>query len=126
MRCLLDTHALIWWWLDDPSLSPTARTAMTDNDVSISPVAAIEIAIKVRRGKVSVLSEPLADFDETIARDGFEPLPITALHARDAGLLKGAHRDPFDRLIAAQALIEALAVITKDQEIVGFGREVIW
>lgn len=128
MRYLLDTHALIWWWLGDPSLSDRARQAMTadDHEILVSPVAAIEIGIKVRRGKLPALRAPLSDFDEVNALDGFQALPITTGHARLAGLLPSDHRDPFDRLIAAQALLENLVVVTRDHEFTGFGCEVLW
>ena len=128
MRLLLDTHALIWWWLDDPSLSARARDAMSadDADIFVSPVAAIEIGIKVRHGHLSVLRGPLAHFDTVIGQERFEPLAITTRHARDAGVLPGDHRDPFDRLIAAQALAEDLIVITRDPQIAAFGCKVLW
>jgi PIN domain nuclease of toxin-antitoxin system len=128
MRCLVDTHSLIWWWLGDPKLSAPARTAMTsaDNQIFVSPVSAVEVAIKVRRGQLSELAEPLENFDRDIVTDGFAHLPITYIHARRAGLLEGKHRDPFDRLLAAQGLIENLTVITRDSEIAAFGCRTLW
>jgi PIN domain nuclease of toxin-antitoxin system len=128
VRYLLDTHALIWWWLGDPSLSDRAAAAIGDRDnvIFVSPVSAFEIAIKVRRGKLPALSAPLAGFDETVARDAFLSLPVTPLHAREGGLAQGEHRDPFDRLIAGQALVEKLTVITRDREIAGFGCKTLW
>lgn len=127
MRCLLDSHALIWWWLGDPSLSASARTALATraNAIFVSPVSAIEIAIKVRRGTLN-LAEPLADFENALAQDGFLHLPVNFLHARDAGLLAGEHKDPFDRILAAQALIEGLTVVTRDPEIARFGCRTLW
>jgi PIN domain nuclease of toxin-antitoxin system len=118
---------LIWWWNDDPQLSPAARAAMVDpaNEIFVSPVCGIEIATKVRRGTLN-LGEPLADYEHVFDEDGFLHLPINFLHARDAGLLPGEHKDPFDRLIAAQALIENLTVITRDPQIAGFGCRTLW
>jgi PIN domain nuclease of toxin-antitoxin system len=128
VRFLIDTHTLIWWWLEAPALSARARAAMVDpdNEVFVSAVSIIEIAIKVRRGRLSALAEPLANVDRDFTRYGFAHLPVNHLHAREAGLLKGDHRDPFDRLIAAQALTENLVVITRDSELGAFGCRTIW
>jgi PIN domain nuclease of toxin-antitoxin system len=128
MRLLLDTHALMWWWLGDPALSDTARAAMESNGnaVFVTPVNALEIAQKVGRGRAPALRETLDSFEDAIARDGFRPLSIDTHHARRSGLLPGEHRDPFDRLIAAQALIEGLTVVTRDRQIAAFGCEVLW
>lgn len=127
-RCVLDTHALIWWWTDDDRLSPKARDAIIDpeTDIFISPICGIEIGIKVRRGALDNLREPLAAFERAFADDDFLHLPVTFQHARDAGLLPGEHRDPFDRIIAAQALAEGLTVITRDREIAAFGCKTLW
>jgi len=127
-RCLLDTHALVWWWGDDRQLSPAAKAAMIDpeNEVFVSPVCGIEIGIKVRRGDLAHLREPLLAFDAAFAADDFVHLPVTFLHARDAGLLPGDHKDPFDRLLAAQALLEGLTVITRDPQIARFGCRTLW
>lgn len=126
--CLLDTHALIWWWNDDPQLSATAKATMADpeTEIFVSPVCGIEIAIKIRRGDLTNLREAMNDFDEAFADDGFRHLPVTFHHARDAGLLRGPHKDPFDRLIAAQALVEGLTVITRDAQIARFGCRTLW
>jgi PIN domain nuclease of toxin-antitoxin system len=127
-RCLLDTHALIWWWSDDPLLSSAARDAIIDpdTDIFVSPICGIEIALKVRRGELSNLREPLAHFDQAFTKDEFFHLPLTFQHTRDAGLLLGEHKDPFDRMIAAQALTEGLTVITRDREIAAFGCRTLW
>ena len=128
MPYLLDTHALMWWWLKDAALSRSAAAALeaTNDPVYISPVSAIEIAIKVRQGKLPAMREPLLQFDELTHRDSFRHLPVTYIHAREAGLLPGKHRDPFDRLIAAQARIEGLTVVTRDAEFSAFGCETLW
>lgn len=125
---LLDTHTLIWWWLGDPSLSRGARSLLETRQqrIYVSPVAGIEIALKVRAGKLPVLAEILEIYDQAVAADGFLHLPIDWRHAIDAGLLGGDHRDPFDRLIAAQALAEGMAVVTRDREIASFGCKTIW
>ena len=128
MRLLLDTHALIWWLNDSPKLSQGARAAMTasDNDVLVSAATAWEMATKVRRGKLPEAVHVVADFVGLLDREGFEPLPITLRHALTAGQLGGEHNDPFDRMIAAQTMIEGLQVVTIDQAIAALGAGVVW
>ncbi len=128
MGLLLDTHAAIWWWLDSSRLSATARAAIIaePQSVYISAVTAIEIAIKFRIGKLAEFGDPKRRFPELLAADDFESLAITPSHALAAGLLAGAHRDPFDRLLAAQALEEGLTVVTRDPELAAFGCKVLW
>ncbi|MDH7973510.1 type II toxin-antitoxin system VapC family toxin [Sphingomonas sp. AR_OL41] len=125
---LLDTHALIWWWLVDPALPADimALMARSDANVHVSAISGIEIAIKVRIGKLPEMIEPLDHFDEAVLGDSFRHLPVDRRHAIRAGLMKGAHRDPFDRLLAAQALIEDLTVITRDRAFADFGCKVVW
>ena len=125
---LLDTHALVWWWLADPKLSHTARNVMDDrsNRLFVSAVTAYEIANKVRLGKLPAMRELLATYDLALIQDGFVSLPLHDRYAHHAGLLDGDHRDPFDRLIAAQALLEDMTVITRDREITDFGCKVLW
>jgi PIN domain nuclease of toxin-antitoxin system len=125
---LLDTHALIWWWLVDPALPAAITSLMTksDNRVHVSAISGIEIAIKVRTGKLPEMVEPLDRFDEAVVGDSFLHLPVDRHHAIRAGLMKGAHRDPFNRLLAAQALIEDLTVITRDRAFADFGCKVAW
>lgn len=125
---LIDTHALVWWWLADPTLSKAARRLLESREgtIFVSAVTGIEIAIKVRLGKFPAMAESLRRFDELMENDAFVHFPIGHRHAISAGLLDGEHRDPFDRLIAAQALSENLVVITRDPEIAGFGCKVLW
>ena len=128
MRLLLDTHALLWWWKNDMALSVSARTAMADptNDVFVSAATAWEIATKVRKGQLPEAREGIATFAEDVERDGFRHLAVQSRHGLRGGSLPGAHKDPFDRLIAAQALIEGMTVVTREREIAGFGCEVLW
>jgi PIN domain nuclease of toxin-antitoxin system len=125
---LLDTHTLLWWWLSDRALSQAARAVLEarQGKIFVSAVAAIEIAIKVRLGKLPSMAEALTRFDALVDGDSFVHLPISHHHAIRAGVLEGDHRDPFDRLIAAQALLENLVVITRDPEIARFGCKVLW
>jgi PIN domain nuclease of toxin-antitoxin system len=125
---LLDTHALIWWWLADRTLSAAARDVLEarGGTIFVSAVSGIEIAIKVRLGKLPTMTESLTRFDELVAGDSFVHLPVAHHHAIRAGLLEGTHRDPFDRMLAAQALIEDLTVITRDRAFADFGCKVAW
>ncbi len=128
MRLLLDTHALLWFVLDDPKLSATARaaTADPDNDVLISPASYWEIAIKVGLGKYE-LAEPFDDFmHRAIAGNGFGVLPISPEHAGRLVSLPYHHRDPFDRLLIAQAIHEAIQIIGVDPAFDAYPIERIW
>ena len=127
-RYLLDTHALIWWWLGDPALSRQARKLMEadGHTIMVSAVSGYEIALKVARGQLPALAEPLSRFDENVIEAGFAHLPVIHEHAVSAGLLEGQHRDPFDRIIAAQGLAEQLTVITRDPALAAFGCKVLW
>ncbi len=116
MRALLDTHALLWWLSDDPALSQTARKFIVEvkNTAVISAALAWEIAIKVRLGKLPTAADLAADFVGCVRREGFELLAISAEHAIRAGLLAGAHKDPFDRILIAQAQAEGLPIISNE------------
>ncbi|MBB5684491.1 type II toxin-antitoxin system VapC family toxin [Sphingobium boeckii] len=126
--CLLDTHAALWWWCDSPMLGPQAREviAATEIPMMVSVTSALEISIKYRLGKLPDIGDPRESYGKLMARNGFKSLEITEGHAMKAGLLPGDHRDPFDRLIAAQALIEGLTVVTRDPAFAAFGCDVIW
>ena len=116
MRLLLDTHAFLWFVLNDTSLSTVARSLISDpqNDVLISPATYWEVAIKVSIGKYQ-LPGPFADFmSEQIARNDLTILPITVGHAAVVALLPFHHKDPFDRLLIAQAIVENIPVLSVD------------
>jgi PIN domain nuclease of toxin-antitoxin system len=125
---LLDTHTALWWWTDLPKLGSAARDILgaTQEPIFVSSAAALEIGIKWRLGKLPNLGDPNDNYAPLMKRNGFGELAISARHAMLAGTLPGAHRDPFDRIIAAQALIEELTVITRDKEIAEFGCKVLW
>ena len=116
MRALLDTHALLWWLSDDPALSDPARKfiSVTKNAVVVSAASAWEIATKVRLGKLPSGADLAADFAGYLEREGFELLSISSDHAIRAGLLPGPHKDPFDRMLVAQAQAENLPIISND------------
>lgn len=125
---LLDTHALIWWWLADPRLSPSARATMAKPDlpIRVSAVSGYEIGLKVRTGELAELAEPLAEFDEAVLREGFEHLALRHEHTVRAALMSGEFKDPFDRMIAAQALTDDMIVISRDRSISAFGCRTLW
>lgn len=128
MALLLDTHAAIWWWLDMPMLGARARRAIAAEAeaVFVSAVSAVEIAIKFRIGKLAEFGDPATRYPALMARNGFIGLDITEAHGLRAGLLPGEHSDPFDRLIAAQALENRLTVVTRDPAFAAFGCKVLW
>jgi PIN domain nuclease of toxin-antitoxin system len=116
MRVLLDTHTLLWWLDGDRRLSRRAKQTIADdaNDVLVSAASAWEIATKVRIGKLPGAVDVASDIAGCLARQRFESLDITVRHAQRAGRLTGAHRDPFDRMLIAQAQIEDLPIVTND------------
>lgn len=128
MRYLVDTHALLWWWLDDLKLPGAVRDELShrDNEIHVSSASGWEIASKVRIGKMPQMAGQVRDYGALVTEDGFRHLSIRHDHGVKAGLLPGRHRDPFDRMIAAQGLIEGLAVVTRDPAFAAFGCKVIW
>ncbi len=128
MKLLLDTHALVWWWTDDARLPAAARAAIAapGNIVHVSAVSAWEIATKHRVGKWPEVDQLIAEFSSLLRRSRFYPLTIAMEHAQRAGGLAGPHRDPFDRMLIAQAGLESLPVVTADPVFVAYGVPVIW
>ncbi|MCY3707109.1 MAG: type II toxin-antitoxin system VapC family toxin [Gammaproteobacteria bacterium] len=128
MRVLLDTHAFLWWIADSGRLSVAARQVIADeaNDIAVSAASAWEIATKYRIGKLPG-AEPVAlDVARAISAQGFGHLPISVGDAERAGRLPGPHRDPFDRMLAAQALARDLAVVSADAALDAYGIRRIW
>jgi PIN domain nuclease of toxin-antitoxin system len=125
---LLDTHALLWWLHEPERLSQVATTTIRDgqNDIFVSAVSAMEISTKSRLGKLGYETPLAAQFSRQVAHFGFAMLPINCHHAQMAGALAGAHRDPWDRLMAAQAQIEGLMLISKDKELGALGSPTLW
>jgi PIN domain nuclease of toxin-antitoxin system len=118
-RLLLDTHVLLWWLSDDPQLGQSARQAIADprNDVYISAASTWEISIKRSLGKLSAPE----DMDSIIDNEGFDKLPISLFHGDQVGMLPGHHKDPFDRMLIAQAQSEGLVMVTNDEKIIRYG-----
>ena len=128
MRLLLDTHALLWWAHEPEELSGAAHDAIEDggNEVFVSAVSAMEISTKNRLGKLEY-SSPLAErFLPWISEFGFAPLSVSCAHAERAGNLAGEHRDPWDRLLAAQAQMEQLPLVTVDVRMADWNVQIIW
>ena len=128
MRFLLDSHALIWWFAEDTRLSRSARQAISaaDNDVFVSAASAWEIVTKHRLGKLKQVELLARQFLSTIRSEGLTDLPISVAHGTLAGNLPGPHKDPFDRMLIAQALIENLVLISNETVFDGFGVSRIW
>jgi len=127
-RYLLDTHALIWWWTDDARLSGPSRDVIERHvaAVRVSVGSIWEIAIKSAAGRLPEIVDFRGEYPGLIAANGFQVMPIDDGLALAAAYLPGQHRDPFDRVIAAQALAGNMTVITRDPEIAAFGCEVLW
>jgi PIN domain nuclease of toxin-antitoxin system len=128
MRALLDTHALLWWLFDDPRLSQAVRgiVADPDNEILVSSASAWEISTKYRLGKLPRAAPLARDIEGWIERAGFGELAVTIPHAQRAGSWPHEHRDPFDRMLAAQSALEALPLVTRDEAFSAFGIQVVW
>jgi len=125
VRLLLDTHALLWWLSDDLRLSRPARSAIADpaNQLMASAAVGYEIAYKQNLGRLPALPEMLP---ERLRREGIGTLPITLDHAIAAAALPGPHRDPWDRIMMAQALAEDCRVVTVDRIFSDYGVPILW
>ena len=128
LKLLLDTHALLWWWKDDPRLSKRAAKAIADeaNTVLVSVASAWEIATKHRIGKLPGAERAVREFNELVVIDGFGHLAVSFQHAIKAGGFTVDHRDPFDRMLAAQATIEGAVLVTDDAAIKLFRVKCLW
>lgn len=128
MRLLLDTHAFLWWLDGNRRLSDTARRAIEEaaNDIVVSAVSAWEITTKHRIGKLPRAGAVARNVAGAIASQGFEELAITVTDAERAGRLPGPHRDPFDRILIAQALVRDVAVVSLDRAFDRYGVNRIW
>jgi PIN domain nuclease of toxin-antitoxin system len=128
LRLLLDTHSLLWFVLNDAQLSDSARTTISDpaNDVLVSPASYWEIAIKVSIGKYT-LTVPYQDFiQHAIADNDFEVLPVEVRHAALVATLPFHHKDPFDRLLVAQALAEDIPLVSNETIFDDYGVRRLW
>ncbi len=123
MSLLLDTHAFIWWRTNDPRIGAPARQAIARTaKVYVSVASAWEVAIKVALGKLR-LSE---NFEAGVEQSGFDKLGIKFAHAELVARLPLHHGDPFDRMLVAQALVEGLALVTRDERLQAYGVSLVW
>jgi PIN domain nuclease of toxin-antitoxin system len=128
VRLLLDTHAFLWWLAGDKALPLLARAAIADeaNDVFVSAVTAWEITTKHRLGKLPGATLAAADVGACVADQGFIELPIRFAHGQAAGTLPGPHRDPFDRMLIAQAALEHLVLVSNEINFDAYGVKRLW
>ena len=128
MRLLLDTHAFLWWLIDDRQLSQAARQAIADdgNDVLVSAASAWEIATKRRIGRLPSAEALAGNIAGTIALESFEELPISVDDASRAGALPGPLDDPFDRMLIAQALSRDLDMVSNETVFERYGARRLW
>ena len=121
---LVDTHVLLWWLFDDSQLKSNGRAIIRnpDNQIIVSSATAWEIATKYRIGKLPEAAQIVANYHQILDQAGFIELPITAIHALPAGSLPIDHRDPFDRMLMAQAELENLPIISYDLIFLKTGR----
>ena len=128
MIVLLDTHTLLWWWSRPDLLARRAAALIRDRSttVMVSAASAWEIATKTRIGKLPSGERILAAWNERVATDRFRELAVSWAHTIRAGSLQSSHRDPFDRMLAAQGLIEGVPVVSADAAIGELGAERVW
>lgn len=124
MRLLIDSHAFLWWGESSPALSGAARSAIADpaSEVLISIAALWELVIKASSGKLTLL----ADIETMVASQGFSVLTVSFDHLRRFGSLPRLHRDPFDRMMIAQALAEGIPIATGDRSFAAYGVQIVW
>jgi PIN domain nuclease of toxin-antitoxin system len=128
LKFLIDTCTLLWWWSSPGELSPGVVSLIKDprNTIFISAASMWEVATKTRIGKLAHGALILDQWIKRLEEDGFIEVSINSIHSRKAGLFPGEHRDPFDRMIAAQGLIEGMKVLTPDPGIRSFGADTYW
>lgn len=128
MRALLDTHAFLWWITDDPRLPHKARGIISEgeNELYLSAASGWEIAIKARLGRLQLPDDPERFIPEQLALNAIESLPVQMSHALRVHALPDYHRDPFDRLLIAQAQLEGLPILTEDGRIARYRVKTIW
>jgi PIN domain nuclease of toxin-antitoxin system len=128
MKLLLDTHTFLWWITDDPHLSSKARALIGNrrNTLYWSAASSWEIAIKYALGRLPLPEAPEQFVLTELKKNRIESIPIMDAHAFQAGLLPLHHRDPFDRMLVAQAQVESLGLISNDQQLLFYDVEVYW
>lgn len=128
MMLLIDTHVFLWWIDDDPRLSERARTIIghAENQLYLSSASGWEIAIKAKLGKLDIEGDVKSFVSEQMRLNSIEQLPVMMIHSLHVATLEDLHRDPFDRLIVAQAQLEGLPILSADQYISAYPVETVW
>jgi PIN domain nuclease of toxin-antitoxin system len=128
VRLLLDTHALLWWLAGDEALSNTARRAIgdPDNEIFVSAAAAWEIATKYRLGRLPGAAIVAVDIAGAVASQGFIELPINIRDGLTAGGLPAIHKDPFDRMLIAQAIAADMVIVSNEGLFNAYGVPRLW
>jgi len=128
VRLLLDTHTFIWWMTNDRALPASAREMIgrEDNDIFLSAATAWEMAIKHKIGKLPIVAGFIADVPGAMEAEGFIELPVSVVHGQLAGALDGHHKDPFDRMLIAQALCEDLTLVSNETRFDAYGVTTLW
>lgn len=125
---LLDSHVLLWWWFDPERLSSAVHALLVDptSTILVSAASVWELSLKHHQGKLPELGTAIGDLPGLLQADGFQGLPITAPHGLRAGAYPQPHRDPFDRVLAAQAELERLVLLTADPQLSTFPCQTLW
>ena len=125
---LLDSHALLWWWFDPDRLSTAVRELLIDpsTPVLVSAASVWELSLKHHQGRLPELTGAITDLPGLLQADGFEALPISLAHGLRAGGYSQPHRDPFDRMLAAQAELDRLVLLTADPQLSTFPCRTLW
>jgi len=125
---LLDSHVLLWWWFDPDRLTPQVRSLLIDptSAVFVSAASIWELSLKHHQGKLPELTAVVTDLSGLLQADGFQPLAISLPHGLRAGGYSQPHLDPFDRMLAAQAELEGLVLITADPQLSSFPCQILW
>ena len=125
---LLDSHVLLWWWFEPARLSAPVHDLLIDpaSTVLVSAATVWELSLKHHLGKLPELETAITDLAGLLQADGFHPLPIALAHGLRAGAYRQPHRDPFDRMLAAQAELEGLVLLSADRQLTAFPCRVLW
>jgi PIN domain nuclease of toxin-antitoxin system len=128
MKALLDTHTFLWWITDQPRLPERVHGIIENgkNEIFVSAATGWEIIIKFQLGRLELPADPETYLAEQIHRNGFQPLPIRMSHSLHLLAVPPLHRDPFDRILIAQAQFEKIPILTSDKQITRYPVEVIW
>ena len=127
-RYLLDSHVLLWWWFDPGRLPTEVRLVLINptSEVFVSAASIWELSLKHHQGKLPELAAVIDDLPGLLQADGFQPLAMSISHGLRAGGYSQPHRDPFDRMLAAQAELERLVLISADQQLANFPCQSLW